>query len=321
MKTIWLLNDPMQDDSLSVHRTYVVREALRRDGFITRVDDDVENMAEKACDGDVVLTTFWDSRIIELKDALIQVAIKRKSTEKQIEEKDVDLSNIQVPSVKLAAILPWGPVQASKPLLDRIQLEDDILHCLDVAMVRCHYEKEGLLATHAAFEDDEVKVIGGSESLIQVLNLTMATPWESRKNRITFPFAMTDENGYSLFKKLRDEYTSAFPDEKVEWIELDGRVTSRYQLLTEYARTKVVFSGKIYGWPTELIEASMLGAYPLVHDFGALGEVVSNQESKVDFSGAADEVSKLRHLFEKPQACNAIAFSSPTTVKEVLQAL
>lgn len=304
MKTIWLLKDTT-NDKLNTDRTTQIKSILRLCGYIVRVVDNdilIEDLAGAVRTGDVFFATFWDERLLSVKGflesgvaALIKKRIKEWNT-------TADKASIPVPEVKLAALIPWSVERKNDKNAETLAFEEEFLKALDLAMVRCESDKSQILERHKKFEGDDLFVVGGNEIVTGTIYAQPPVSWEARTDRILFPYPKTDAYGYPMLVSVVEQYNIRFQFEPVEIVAIDGRVENRDQYLEELSKSKVVFSGRTVGWPTELIEASYLGVYPFVVNEGVLSEVISDAYR---FKTVQQGVNVLRSLMTNETAMKA----------------
>jgi hypothetical protein len=317
MRSIWLLNDATTDPLMGERQSKLVRDYLRANGFITRLESDLANLAERVIDGDVVLGVGWDERLLKIKGLVENAALERVAKRKKIPVGDVQLGDIEVQSVKLVALLPWGQKQAEGVATEQREFEESLLRELDIALVRSSTEKAQLLGQHQIFHEDDVQVVGGFETIFNVLNACPKVSWEARENRIVFPYQELKSTGYDVLIELVAEYTSRYPSDNLKLIPLFGRVSSRDLYLAEVAKAKVMFSGRVVGWPTELIDASFLGVYPLTPDEGIFKEVMPEGHR---YTNRGNRVDHLHDLIHQDDGCPMLNFAA-MSMAELMKAL
>lgn len=317
MRTIWLLSDTTLDPLMGESQSKLVREYLRANGFITRLESDLANLAERVINGDVVFGIGWDERLLKLKGLVENAALERVAKRKKIPVGDVKLGDIEVPTVKLVALLPWGPKQAEGVATEQREFEERLLRELDAALVRSSTEKTQLLWQHQIFHGDDMHVVGGFETIFNVLNVCPKVSWEARENRIVFPYQELKSTGYDELTALVAEYSARYPADNLKVIPLFGRISSRDLYLAEVAKAKVMFSGREVGWPTELIDASFLGVYPMTTNEGIFEETIPEGYR---YTNRGNRVDRLHDLLHQSDGCPMLNFASVSLI-ELMKAL
>lgn len=317
MRTIWLLNDTTTDPLMGERQSKLVRDYLRANGFITRLESDLANIAERVINGDVVLGIGWDERLLKIKGLVENAALERVAKRKKIPVEDVQLGDIEVQSVKLVALLPWGKKQAEGVATEQREFEERLLRELDVVLVRSSTEKTQLLWQHQIFHGDDLHVVGGFETIFNVLNVCPKVSWEARENRIVFPYQELKSTGYDVLIELVAEYTARYPSDDLKLIPLFGRISSRDLYLAEVAKAKVMFSGRAVGWPTELVDASFLGVYPLTSDEGIFKETIPEGYR---YTNRGNRVDRLHDLLHQDDGCPMLNFAA-MAMAELMKAL
>jgi len=292
MRSIWILNDADVNPLMGPNQSRLVREYLRAKGFITRIEDSLNGIVARVQHDDIVFAIGWDARILDIKGLIEKVAIEReaKLRKTSIEE----ITDVKIPLVKLVALLPWGQGQGEKP-----GFEERILCALDLALVRSSTERTLLLEQYQNFNGDDCRVVGGFEIMFDVLNVCPKVSWEARENRIVFPYQETSGNGFDELSALVADYSARYPADKLKMVSLFGRIPTREKYLAEVARAKVIFSGRMNGWPTELFDASFLGVYPLTPNGGIFKETVPDA---CRYTSPGNRVDFLHTLLRKPFA-------------------
>lgn len=318
MRTIWLLTNTTNDPLMGESPLKLVREFLRANGHITRLEGELTNIAERVVKGDVIFGVGWDERLIDIKTLIEKAAIEREAKKRKISVEEASkLEDIEVPEVKLVALLPWGPAQAEGVATERREFEERLLRALDAALVRSATEKTGLLWQHQIFHGDDLHVVGGFETIFNVLNVCPKVSWEARENRIVFPYPELKSTGYDELVELVAEYSARYPADNLKFIPLFGRLSSRELYLAEVAKAKVIFSGRSVGWPTELIDASFLGVYPMTTDKGIFKETIPEGYR---YTNRGNRVDRLHDLLHQEDGCPMLNFAS-VSLLELLKAL
>ena len=318
MRTIWLLTETSIDPLMGERQLKLVREFLRANGLITRLESELTNIAERAVKDDVVFGIGWDARLLDIKPLIEKAAIEREAKKRKISVEEASkLTDIEVADVKLVALLPWGTAQAEGVATEQRELEERLLRALDVALMRSETEKTALLWQHQIFHGDDLHVVGGFETIFNVLNVCPKVSWEARENRIVFPYPELKSMGYDELVELVAEYSARYPADNLKLIPLFGRLSSRELYLAEVAKAKVIFSGRSVGWPTELIDASFLGVYPMTTNEGIFKETIPEGYR---YTNRGNRVDRLHDLLHQEDGCPMLNFAS-VSLLELLKAL
>jgi len=252
MKTVWILDDATTDNLFEANRTDLLRNELRMIGMATRVVPSSESIAGRVMDGDIVIATFFDERMLELQALIKKEAIAKAKSFAESKNKEFDEASVEVPIVHTALLVHWD---SSKP---KTKLIGELLHAVDITIVRSAFEKKELLARYPDFADEDVFVIGGLEDSTITRDHCKRASWEARADRVIYVGKYS-----ALFDSIQRQYEAAYPEEKVGWIDSKGRFQNREEMLEAISLSKVIISDVSTSWPGLLIEASFQGVFIL----------------------------------------------------------